>query len=86
MKIKAYHSFKKSYKHLPISIQNKINKQLKILSNDFKHPSLHTKKIKGTKGIWELRIDISYRLTFEIIDDTILLRVVGNHDEILNDP
>lgn len=59
---------------------------LKNFANDFRHPSLHTKKIKGSEGIWEARVDISYRLTFEIIEDTIFLRVVGNHDEVLKSP
>ena len=45
-----------------------------------------TKKIKGTKGIWEARIDINYRISFEIIGDTIFLRVIGNHDEVLKKP
>lgn len=40
----------------------------------------------GAPEIWEVRIDISYRVTFEIIGDTIFLRVVGNHDEVLKNP
>jgi len=52
------------------------------------HPQipLKTQKIKGTEGIWEIRLDIHHRLTFEVIDDTIFLRVVGNHDEVLRRP
>jgi len=47
---------------------------------------LHTKKIKGKEDIWEVRVDIHYRMTFEIIGDTIYLRVVGNHDDVLKNP
>ncbi|MFQ5456638.1 MAG: hypothetical protein ACE5EA_10655 [Nitrospirota bacterium] len=86
MKIKAYERFKKSYQNLPKSVQKKVDKQITLLSKDFRHPSLHTKKIKGIIGIWETRIDIYYRATFEIIEDTIFLRVVGNHDEVLKKP
>jgi len=50
------------------------------------HPSLHTKKIKGREGIWEARIDLSYRLTFEIIGETIFLRVAGNNDDVIKNP
>jgi len=57
-----------------------------LLSEDLSHPSLHTKKIKGKEAIWELRVDLHYRLTFEHIEDTIFLRVVGNHDEVLRNP
>jgi hypothetical protein len=50
------------------------------------HPSLRIKKIKGREGIWEIRVDYHHRLTFEIADDTIFLRVVGNHDVVLKNP
>ncbi len=69
MKIKAYYRFKKSYQELHENIKKKTDKQILLLTKDFHHPSLHTKKIKGREGIWEIRIDIFYRATFEIIDD-----------------
>lgn len=86
MTIKAYKRFKKSYKLLPGSIQTKVDRQIVTLETNFRHPSLHTKKIKGSGGIWEARIDDFYRMTFEIIDDTIYLRVAGNHGEVLKAP
>lgn len=86
MTIKAYRRFKKSYQSLPENIQEKVDRQLNTLENNFRHPSLHTKKIKGAGGIWEVRVDDFYRMTFEIIDDAIYLRVVGNHDEVLKAP
>lgn len=64
----------------------KIDNKLGLLEKNFNHPSLHTKKIKGKKGIWEGRADNFYRFTFEIVDDTIFLRVVGNHDDVLKNP
>jgi len=86
MKIKAYRRFLKAYRHLPEDVQKKVDKQITLLSKDYKYPSLHSKKIKGREGIWEARVDIHHRLTFEIIDNTIFLRVVGNHDEALRKP
>lgn len=86
MKIKAYNRFKKSYRKLPENIQKKVDKQIALLLNDLKHPSLHTKKIMGKEGILEARVDIYYRMSFEIVEDTIFLRVVGNHDEVLKNP
>ena len=86
MKIKAYKRFLTAYQELPQNVQKKVDKQIRFLSRDFKYPSLHTKKIKGREGIWEVRIDIHHRLTFEIIEDTIFLRVAGNHDEVLKNP
>lgn len=69
-----------------MNIQQRIDKQIALLSENLAHPSLHTKKIKGREGIWEARVDIHYRITFEIIEDTIYLRVVGHHDEVLRTP
>jgi mRNA interferase RelE/StbE len=86
MNIKAYPSFKKAYQKLPEQIKTKIAKQLELMSLNFRHPSLHTKRIQGTDGIWEARVDYSYRMSFEILDDTIYLRVVGNHDDVLKKP
>jgi len=86
LKIKAYKSFRKSYKDLPQYIQTKVDKQIEILEANYLYPSLHTKKIKGKEDIWEARVDIHYRMTFEIIDNTIYLRTVGNHDDVLKNP
>ena len=86
MKIRAYRRFQKAYTALPGHIQSKVDRQLKTLSEDLRHPSLHTKKIKGTTAIWEARIDFHYRMTFEIIEDVTFLRVVGNHDDVLRKP
>lgn len=86
MKIKAYKSFKKAYRVLPQNIQDKVDKQIEILAVNYLYPSLHTKKIKGTEGIWEVRVDIHFRMTCEITGDTIYLRTVGNHDEVLKNP
>jgi mRNA-degrading endonuclease RelE of RelBE toxin-antitoxin system len=86
LKVKAYKSFQKFYKVLSPNIQEKVGKQISLLGTNYLHPSLHTKKIKGKDDIWEVRIDIHYRMTFEIIKDTIYLRVVGNHDDVLRNP
>lgn len=86
MKILAYERFRKSYQHLPQSIRRKVDKQLKLLAENPRYPSLQVKSIKGTTGIWEARVDLQYRMTFEMISDTIYLRVVGNHDDVLRRP
>ena len=86
MKIKAYKRFKEAYLDLPKNIQRKTDRQLSLFTENMKHPSLHTKKIKGKQGIWEARIDLHYRLTFEFVEETIFLRVVGNHNEVLKNP
>ena len=86
MKVFAYERFRKSYQHLPRAIQRKVDRQLNVLTENLRHPSLQVKHIKGTHGLWEARVDLQYRMTFEMVGDTIYLRVVGNHDEALRHP
>jgi len=61
-------------------------KQLQNLERDPRHPSLHTKRVQGSKGIFEVRISLSCRLTFHLEPDTIILRRVGEHDKTLKNP
>jgi len=56
------------------------------LVTNIRHPSLRVKKIEGTTGVWEARASKSIRLSFEFRDDTLILRNVGDHDEVLRGP
>ena len=86
MRLRAYERFRKSYQVLPHDIQQKIDKQLALLAENPRYPSLQVKRIKGTKGLWEARVDLHYRMTFEMAGETLYLRVVGHHDEVLRHP
>jgi mRNA-degrading endonuclease YafQ of YafQ-DinJ toxin-antitoxin module len=68
-------------------MQEKIKKQIALLADDPRHPSLQTKQIQGAPGIYEARIDLDYCLTYERDeDDTLTLRVVDRHDKALKKP
>jgi len=57
---------------------------LRLLAENFYHPSLRAKKIKGRRDeMYEASITMNYRILFQIEDDTYLLRRIGTHD-ILN--
>jgi addiction module RelE/StbE family toxin len=85
--IKFTRRFLKSFARLPKTVQEKIKKQIALLAENPRHPSLQTKPIQGAAGIYEARIDIDYRMTYEReADDTLILRVVGKHDEALKKP
>jgi len=86
VQLKAYKKFLKFYKKLPDTIKTKTDRQIKLLADNFRHPSLQCKKMQGKEEIWEARIDLQYRVTFEIIGDTIFLRTVGNHEDALKSP
>jgi mRNA interferase RelE/StbE len=70
-----------------VTVQEKVKKQLDLLTEDPKHPSLQTKPFQGASGIYEARVDLDHRLTFERDeDDTLVLRVVARHDKALKKP
>ena len=86
MRVFAYERFRKAYQELPHTIQQKVDKQLALLASNPRYPSLQVKRIQGARGVWEARVDLHYRMTFEIKGDVIYLRVVGHHDEALKHP
>ena len=86
-KINFTRRFLKSFARLPSTIQGKVKKQIRLLAENPRHPSLQTKPIQGVVGLYEARIDRDYRLTYEREpDDPLLLRLVGKHDETLKKP
>jgi len=77
--------FEKLFARLPQDIRATTYEKLTILLENPSHPSLRVKKIKGVQGVWEMSITMTYRITFEVMEDTIYLRRIGTHD-ILNHP
>jgi mRNA-degrading endonuclease YafQ of YafQ-DinJ toxin-antitoxin module len=35
--------------------------------------------MKGLEGIWEASVSMSYRITYELAGDTLILRRIGTH-------
>ena len=79
--------FKKSVLDLDGRTREKRRKQLEILISNPRHPSLGVRKVKGTRSIFEARVDDHYRFTFEYGEkNEIVLRVVGPHNSTLKKP
>lgn len=82
--------FKKAFRALPVAIQQKAIKALRLLAENPRHPSLQVKKIQGTENIWEGRVDQKYRFTFQFENENdqvvIVLRNIDNHDDCLKHP
>jgi mRNA interferase RelE/StbE len=78
---------KKSVLDLDPRARQKLRKQLGILISNPRQPSLGVRKIKGTKSIFEARVNDQYRFTFEYGEkNEIILRVVGPHNAALKKP
>ncbi|OQB75890.1 MAG: hypothetical protein BWX92_02306 [Deltaproteobacteria bacterium ADurb.Bin135] len=84
MKLLFTKTFVRDYRKLPQDIQELTDKQLGLLLSNPKHRSLNMKKMKDPRDIWEARITMFYRFTFQVADDTYILRKVGTHDILRN--
>jgi len=78
--------FKKAWEQLNEEERVLARKAIRNLAADIRHPALKAKKIEGAGDIWEARASRSLRMTFQIGDDTIILRNIGRHDETLERP
>jgi mRNA-degrading endonuclease RelE of RelBE toxin-antitoxin system len=86
-KIRFSKRFTKAYLRLPADIREKVKKALVLLVENPRHPSLQTKTIKGTRGFYEARVDINYRMTYiRLADDTLEMSYVASHDDALKNP
>ena len=72
--------FEKLSKKLPEAIKKKLKRQLLLLAQNTRHPSLRARKMVNRKNVWEARIDRQYRLTFRMDGDTIILTAIGTHE------
>lgn len=78
--------FDKKYIMLPEELRKAFKGKLALMMQSMDHPSLRIKKMQGHGGIYEGSITMKYRFTFEYIENGILFRNVGNHDEVLSNP
>ncbi|MCB0200973.1 MAG: hypothetical protein H6649_14570 [Caldilineae bacterium] len=78
--------FKRAYRKLENQEQERVKQALVRLLADRTYPALRVKRVQGTAKIWELRASRDIRVTFEIEDNTIILRNVGHHDPTLKNP
>ena len=73
--------FQKHYKTLTAQEKNQLMKKLDILSNNPLHPSLRTKRIKGTDKLYECSVNMDIRIIWYYEDDVMIILVdIGHHD------
>ena len=69
----------RDYESLPPVLRRKADKQLDLLRQNLRHPSLRAKKYDEATGVWQGRIDRRYRFYFQIIGDTYLILSIIPH-------
>ena len=80
MKIEWTPHFERDFRALSRAQQKRVERSLRLLVANPRHPSLQAKKMEGTQKVWEARVSLSYRITYQLADDALILRRVGTHD------
>jgi plasmid maintenance system killer protein len=69
----------KDYIEAGPAVQKALDKQAKLLRENFRHPSLRTKKYDESRNIWQARINRDWRFYFVITGDTYLILNLTPH-------
>lgn len=80
MTIRFSKPFIHDYERLESPISKKVDKVVRLLRTDLKHPGLNVHKMVNRPGIYEARVDVHNRVTFSISGNMLIMRRVGTHE------
>jgi plasmid maintenance system killer protein len=66
-------------KSAPISIRKAFYKQVRLLAENLRHPSLHAKKYDEVQNLWQARVNKDWRFYFVIEGDICIVLDVIPH-------
>ena len=69
----------KDYTDAPPAVQKAFDKQVKMLLENSRHPSLNTKKYDESRNVWQARVNRDWRFYFLIAGDTYLILNIIPH-------
>ena len=69
----------KSYIAAPGVVQRAFDKQVGLLGESLRHPSLRAKKYDEATGLWQARVNGSWRFYFLIQSDTYIITDIVPH-------
>jgi mRNA-degrading endonuclease YafQ of YafQ-DinJ toxin-antitoxin module len=73
--------FNKRYKKFSEAEKKQLAKTLALLSENPMHPSLRTKRIKGTDDLFECSVNMDIRIVWYYEGDKLIILVdIGHHD------
>ncbi len=79
MKVRFTQRADKDYAALIPAVRKAFGKQLGFLLDDLGHPSLRAKKYDESKGIWQARVNRSWRFYFLIVGDEYVVLSIMAH-------
>ncbi|MCC8048074.1 MAG: type II toxin-antitoxin system YafQ family toxin [Oscillospiraceae bacterium] len=73
--------FEKHFKSLTAQEKAQLKSKLQLLAENPLHPSLRTKRIQGTKGLFECSVNMDIRIIWYYEGDRLIILLdVGHHD------
>jgi hypothetical protein len=69
----------RSYTAAPAALRKAFDKQVRLLVENLRHPSLHAKKYDESEDLWQARVNRSWRFYFNIVGDTYVIRDIIPH-------
>lgn len=70
---------RKNFANLSPQLKAQARKQLALLQQNLRHPSIDAKKYGGADDIWQGRVNRDYRFYFRIVDDTYRILMIVPH-------
>lgn len=83
-KITYTEKFKKHYKKFHPNEKKQIKNKIKILAKNPMHPSLRSKRIQGTRHLFESSVNMDIRIIWYYENDLIIILADLGHHDILN--
>lgn len=69
----------KSYTNAPASVRKCFDKQVRLLVENLRHPSLRAKKYDESRDWWQARVNNDWRFYFTIEGDTYVIQDIIPH-------
>lgn len=79
MKVDYAPSILETLEQAPADVRRAFFKQIKLLGQNLRHPSLHAKKYDESRGRWQARVNRNWRFYFTIKGDTYYIQDVMPH-------
>lgn len=76
--------FEKHFKNLSIGERKQLQNKLVLLAENPMHPSLRTKRIQGTKDLFECSVNMDIRIIWYYEGDKIIILIAVGHHDILD--
>ena len=79
MKFRLTTKAERDFAALSPPLQARVDKQLALLLQNLRHPSLKAKKYDEKKDVWQGRVNQAYRFYFQIKGDTYEIVAITPH-------